>query len=101
MDQKEGRGTMIWSLFLGGVKIILLGMLALYITHVVLTLRTEGTDYQPRFDPHDPARSAERLLVWLGVQILSVTMAGLKAALDILEDTSADLGEWVMHRRNS
>ncbi len=91
---------MIWALFLGAVKILLLGMLVLYALHVILTLRSAGSTYELKFDPRDPARSTERLLVWLGVRTLAATMAGLKAALEILEDTSADVGEWVVHRRN-
>ena len=88
-------------LFLDGARIILLGMLVLYLAHVVLALRTQGAHYHFRFEPRDPARSSGRFLVWLGVQILSGTMAGLKGALDALEDASADVGDWVLHRHSS
>ncbi len=92
---------MAWTLFLGAVKLTVLGMAALYAVHVLITLRTEGTHYQLRLDSRDPARSVERVLVWLGVRTLAAILAGLKASLDILEDTSADVGEWVLHRRTS
>jgi hypothetical protein len=90
---------MFSTLFLGGARIILLGVMVLYVSYVVLTLRTKGAHYQFRFDPRDPARSTARFLVWVGVQVLSGTMAGLKGALDTLEDASADVGEWVLHHR--
>ena len=90
---------MLSTLFLDGARIILIGMLVLYIAHVVLTLRTEGSHYHFRFDPRDPAHSAVRFLVWIGVQTLSRITAGLKGALDALEDASADVGEWVIHHR--
>ena len=90
---------MFSTLFLDGVRIILLGMLVLYIALVVLTLRTKGAHYHFRFDPRDPARSTGQFLVWVGVHTLSGTMAGLKGAFDALEDASADVGEWVIHRR--
>lgn len=92
---------MIWTLLLGTMKFILLGMAVLYSFHVVLTLKNEGHDYHFKFDPHDPARSAEHFLVWLGVRTLAAILAVLNAGLNILEDTSADVGEWVIHRRNS
>jgi hypothetical protein len=94
-------GTMFWTLFLGAVKLTLLGMAVLYAVHVLITLRTEGSHYQLKLDFGDPAHSAERLLVWLGVRTLAAILAGFKACLDVLEDTSADVGEWVLHRRNS
>lgn len=90
---------MFSTLFLDGVGIILLGMLVLYFALVVLTRRTKGAHYHFTFDPHDAARSSERFLVWVGVRTLSGTLAGLKGAFDALEDASADVGEWVIHRR--
>jgi len=92
---------MIWALFLGVLKLILAGTVALYALLVLKTLRTEGTRDQVRFDPHDPARSGERLLVWLGVWTAAATLAALSACLNILEDASADVGEWVLHRHSS
>ena len=92
---------MFSTLFLEGARIILLGVLVLYISCVVFTLRKQGAHYQFRFDPRDPARSTARFLVWVGVQILSGTMAVIQGALDALEDASADVGEWVIHNRRS
>lgn len=91
---------MAWALFLDAARLILLGTAVLYTVHVLITLRTEGSHYKLRFDGHDPARSAERALIWLGVRALVSILAGLKASLDVLEDASADVGEWVLHRRN-
>ncbi len=92
---------MIWTLLSGTLKFILLGMAVLYSVHVALTLKNDGPDYHFKFDPHDPARSAERFLVWLGVRTFTASLAVLNAGLNILEDASADVGEWVIHRRNS
>lgn len=92
---------MAWTLFLGTVMLILLGMAVLYSVYVLITLRTEGIHYQLKLDSSDPARSAERVLVWLGVRTLDTILAGLKAGLGIPQDTSADVGEWVLHRRTS
>ncbi|HZT68534.1 MAG TPA: hypothetical protein VFC10_02135 [Terriglobia bacterium] len=90
---------MIRILFLDILKFFLTGVAVLYVSFVVMTLRNEGTRYELRLDPNDPARSLERLLVWLGVRCIGTLAALGKACLNILEDTSADVGEWVLHRR--
>lgn len=92
---------MMWTLFLGAVKLTLLGLLVFYLVHVLITLRTEGTDYHLRFDRHDPAHSAGRILVWLGIRTAHAFLTALEASLNILEDASADVGEWLLHHRGS
>jgi hypothetical protein len=92
---------MVWALFLGVLKLILTGMVVFYALLVMKTLRTGGTLDQLRFNSHNPARSSERFLVWLGVRMAAATLAVLKACLNILEDASADVGEWVLHRHIS
>jgi hypothetical protein len=90
---------MIWTSFAGVVKLFLAGAVVLYAGLVFIALRTEGAHYQVRFDWGDPARSAERLLVAVGVKVVRLILRGLKTALDMLEDTSADVGEWILHHR--
>ncbi|HUX11099.1 MAG TPA: hypothetical protein VMW51_10680 [Terriglobia bacterium] len=92
---------MIWTLFLDALKLILLGLVVLYAALVLITLRTEGAHYQLSIDQHNPVRSAERLLVWIGVRMIAGLLAALNAGLNILEDASADVGDWVLHRHSS
>lgn len=91
---------MIWTLFLDVIKFLLVGLVVLYAALVLITLRTKGSHYPLKFDPREPGRSAEQVLVWLGVRVVAFILGTLKASLNILEDTSADLGERVLHRRN-
>lgn len=92
---------MIWAMLLDGLKLMVAALVVFYAVLVLITARTQGTQYQLRFDPNNPVRSAERLMIWLGVRTAVAISAALKASLDILEDTSADVGEWVLHRRSS
>jgi hypothetical protein len=39
------------------------------------------------------------LFVGVVVRAANAAIHGLKATLDMLEDTSADVGEWLLHRR--
>ena len=75
---------MVWTLFLYGTKVILLGMMVLYVAHIVLTLRNEGLHFRFRLDPRDPVPSAVRRLVRLGVRASSIMLAGPSAVLNVL-----------------
>ena len=90
---------MLWGIFLGAVKLFIAGVAALYAAMVAAALRTQGTHYQVQHNGHDPARTAESFLVWVGVRIASQTLRVLKASLDSLEEASADVGEWILHLR--
>jgi hypothetical protein len=92
---------MIYVFFAGVLKLILAEMAVLYAVLVLSILRSEGPHFKLRFDLRDPAHSSQRFLVWLGVRTAGAIVPVLKASLDILEDTSADVGEWVLHRRSS
>lgn len=89
---------MFWTLFLGAVKLILLWVVIIYAVQILIALRTEGAHDHLNLDRHDLAHSIERLLVWLGAWVLTSILAVLRASLNVLEDTSADIGEWVLHR---
>lgn len=90
---------MFWSLLVSLLKLFIAGAVIFYAGLVLLSLQSESTDHQMRFDGADPARSVERLLVWAGVSVVRAAFEGLKAILDTLEEASADVGEWLLHHR--
>jgi hypothetical protein len=90
---------MAWTLLTGIVKLFLAGAAVLYAGLVFIAWQSEGADYRVRFEWADPARSGERLLVWVGVKVVTAVLERLKWALEILEDASADLGEWLLYHR--
>jgi hypothetical protein len=92
---------MVWALFLGAAKIILAEAAVLYTVLILSILRTEKTHYHLSIDPHHSARSALMLAIWLGLWTVPIILGPAKTCLDILEDTSADVGEWVLHYWNS
>lgn len=44
-------------------------------------------------------RPARSFLLWGGVRIVSQTLRLLEASLNLLEEASADLTEWILHDR--
>ena len=99
MDKIGEVGTMFWTIFLGAVKLFIAGVMILYAGMVAVTLRTRGTHYRVQHDWQDPVRTAESFLVWVGVRIASQTFRLITASLDLLEEASADVGEWILHHR--
>ena len=90
---------MVWTFFTGVIKLFLAGVCVLYAGLVLIAWRTEGIHDRVPFDWKDPARSVERLLVWVGLRGVSAVLHGLRGALEILEDASADVGDWLLHHR--
>jgi hypothetical protein len=90
---------MFWTIFLGVVKLFVIGVILLYAGMVAVTLRARGTHCRVQHNWHDPTHTAESVLVWVGVRIASQTLRLLKASLDMLEEASADVGEWILHHR--
>lgn len=88
---------MFWAIFLGAVKLFVAGVLIFYAGMVVIALRTQGKHRRGEQDWHDPAHTAENLLLWVGVKIVSETLRLVRAFLDLLEEASADVGEWILH----
>lgn len=76
-----------WAVFAAG---------AVYTGLVLMNYRTSGPHYRPRIDIREPARSAERLLVWLGVKALSFAMQLGTPVFGMLAEASADVGEWYL-----
>jgi hypothetical protein len=92
---------MVWAFFLGAAKVIMGEVVVLYTVLILSILRTEKTHYKLRIDLHDSARSALMLVIWLGLWTIPIILAPIRASLYVLEDTSADVGEWVLHHWNS
>ncbi|HEX5412845.1 MAG TPA: hypothetical protein VFZ27_13430 [Terriglobia bacterium] len=90
---------MLWTVFLGAVKLLIVGAVILYAGMAIIILQSEGTQYRVRRNWRDPARTVETFLVWAGVRIASLTLRLLRAILDLLEEASADVGEWILHHR--
>lgn len=90
---------MLWTILLGTAKLFAIGVILLYALMVAVTFRTQGTHYQVQHNWHDPTHTAENFLVWVGVKIASQILRMLKASLDLLEEASADVGEWILHHR--
>lgn len=97
MDKIGEVGPMLWSIFLWAVKLFVAGVLILYAGMVAVALRTQGTHYRVQHDSQNPVRTAETFLVWVGVRIASQTLRLVRAILDLLEEASADVGEWILH----
>ncbi len=87
------------TLFWGLARLLLLGAGALHVGLVLMAYCLEGPRIRRRIEFRDPRRSALNLSVWLGVKVPAAISQASGAALDVLSDTSADMGEWYLHRR--
>jgi hypothetical protein len=87
--------TMGWA----GLKLAVVLTVALYTGMVLTSYSTQGPRYRLKLDPTRPARSVERLAVWLGVRTLATAAHAAKAVYDTLAETSADVGEWFIRRQ--
>jgi len=88
------------SIFAGCLELALLAGVLFYITRVLLAYFENKTHVRPRFDRRDPARSAERLAVWLGVKALSAVVRVLAPVFEMLSEASADVGDWFLNFRH-
>jgi hypothetical protein len=83
-----------------GVEVFLvIAAVAAYGGLVFMSHSTLPSRYPLRLDLGRPGRSALGLLVWWGVEALRAVMRVPKYLLDLLSESSADVGEWVMSRR--
>ena len=71
---------------------------ALYAGMVLMKYRTDGPRYRLNFNLQDPARSAQHLVVWLGVKILEGCVRIARPILNTLLEASAEVGEWLIRR---
>ena len=90
------------SLVLAGIlKLLLVAGVAVYAGLVFMSYRTDGPRGRLKLELFDPARSAERLLVWLGVQAVAAVVRVAKGLFNMLSEASAEVGEWFIRRRNA
>ena len=93
--------TDLRSIFNGLLNLTLLAGAALYAGLVLVNYRAEGSHLRPRVDLHDPAHSAQRLAVWMGVRTLALGVRMATPVFGMLSDASADVGEWFLgHSRH-
>ena len=95
---------MVWaklhSIFGGFLELALLAGAALYIGLVLTNYFAEGPQPRPRFDLRDPAHSAQRWAVWLGVNGLTLAVQMAKRIFGMLSEASAEVGEWFLDSRH-
>lgn len=93
-------GTDLLSIFSGFLKLALLAGVALYTGLVLMSYLTDGPQLRPRVEWRDPAHSAERWAVWLGVQALALVVRVATPVFGMLSEASADVGEWFLRHRH-
>lgn len=80
------------------MKLVACAFAAIYVGLVLTSYRVEGERPRPRLSLADPARSLERLVIWVGVEGLTLVINALVAIYDLLTDISADLGDYYVRR---
>jgi hypothetical protein len=83
------------------VKLLVIAAGVLYGSLVVATYAKEGPDLPLRLELGDPARSAERLLVWMGVRATAAIVRAFRWILELLYEASADVGAWAVSKSNA
>jgi hypothetical protein len=68
---------------------------------VLTTYAREGPAYRLHLELADPARSAERLLIWMGIKVAAAIAWAAKLILDLLYEASADVGTWVVSKSSA
>jgi hypothetical protein len=81
-------------------KLLLVAGVAVYAGLVLMSYRTDGPHSVLRLGLSDPARSAQRLLVWLGVKAVVAVMRIARGFFNALSEASAEVGEWFIRRRD-
>jgi len=87
------------SIFSVCLNLALLAGAALYAGLILMRYLTDGQRPRPVVDPRDPAQSAERLAVWLGVKALALAVRMLTPIFEMLSEASAEVGEWFLSNR--
>lgn len=93
-------GIDLQSIFTGFLKLACLAGVALYSGLVLISYLAENSPRRPRVDLSDPARSAERLSVWLGVKALDSAVHAAIRVFGMLSEASAEVGEWFLSQRH-
>jgi len=92
--------AMLGVVLAGILKLLLVAGVALYAGLVFMSYRTDGPHWPLRLEPSDPARSAERLWVWLGVKAVAAVIGIVRGLFNMLSEASAEVGEWFIRHRN-
>lgn len=82
------------------LKLAILAGAALGAGLVLMRFLTDGPHPRPRVDWRDPAPSAERLAVWLGVKALASGVRVATRIFGMLSEASAEVGEWFLDHRH-
>lgn len=90
---------LIGVLVAGLLKPLMVAGVAVYAGLVLMSYRSDGARSPLRLELSDPVCSAERLVVWLGVGALALTLRVVKGIFDMLAEASAEVGEWFLRRR--
>ena len=61
--------------------------------------RIDGLSSFPGFQLREPARSAQRILIWLGVRAVDGFLGITSILRSELLEASAEVGEWYLRRR--
>jgi len=93
-------GMDLHSISSGFLKLALLAGAALYSGRVLMSYLSDESHLRPQIDWRDPAHSAERLAVWLGVKTLGRAVRVAIRTFGMLSEASADVGEWLLSRRH-
>jgi len=88
------------SIFMSLFDMLIFAIGAIYTWLVLASYRTKGSDYRPQINSQAPARSAENLLIWLGVKTLALTLRFGRPVFGMLAEASAEVGEWYLRRRD-
>jgi hypothetical protein len=81
-----------------------LGLFASGVFYAFLALTTyakEGPNYRLHLELGDPARSVERLLIWMGSKVTTRVGRGFRSILELLYEASANVGTWVVSKSSA
>ena len=88
-------------LLVGLLKISLAAAGILYAGEVLVNFVRLGERYQPVVDHEHPLQSARRLLVGAGVLVTAAVVTLGRPAVEMLSETSAEVGEWALAKRQN
>jgi hypothetical protein len=74
----------------------MLAGVAFYAFFVLISYLTYGRRPLPQVELRDPARSAEHLAVWIGVELLALAVRAFTPIFAMLSEASAEVGDWFL-----
>jgi len=90
--------TYLSTVFGALLKLLAVAAGALYVGMVLMKYRTDGRQYRLNLELGDPARSAEHLVVWLGVKVLDGCVRSATVIFNMLLEASIEVAQWFIHR---